>query len=63
MLQPRPLGRAGKLTVEKVPVTHEPVVPQLKIVKLLPATGTKPLISETLSVPPSEAVPVVAPTT
>ena len=45
----------GRLTEEKVPVKHA-TAGQLRIVKVFPATGMKPLISDTFSVPLIEAV-------
>ncbi len=54
-VQRRPFGRMGRLTEEKVPVKHA-TAGQLRIVKVFPATGMKPLISDTFSVPLIEAV-------
>ena len=61
MDQPRPLGRVGRFSAENLPVTQRAVPLQVRTVKVLPATGTKPLISVTLSVPLSCAEPVVGP--
>jgi len=43
--------------VANVPLMQAVVAAQVRIVKLLPVAGTKPLSKETLSVPPSVAVP------
>ncbi len=58
MFQANPAGRAGKLVVANVPLMQAVVAAQVRMVKPFPVAGTKPLSRETLSVPPSVAVPV-----
>src|SRR5260370_23135934 len=56
--QVKPAGSVGKLVVANVPLMHGEVAAQVRIVKMLPDAGTKPLSKETLRVPASVAAPV-----